>query len=252
MSPRTMVVALAIFFSGVAQASVGTSAHLLGLGTAAYQAGDYEKAATLYRQLADAGFASADLFYNLGTAELRAGRRGEAILWYERALRLDPHDADVRFNLAEATKGNIDKVVGTREETPFIERVGERVPDGAAGAAFAIAWGLAFVALIFRRLQTRARGALLGLALVSGAVAVTSAVLLWTAWWHRTQARYAVVTAAVAAVREGPASDFRAAFEIHEGLKVRVVREQQGFLRVRLPNGTEGWVAAAEAPIIQP
>lgn len=252
MAARVLVVLLSLLVSAAAQAEVSDPAGVLREGTAAYQAGDYAKAATLYRQLADGGFASADLFYNLGTAELRAGRRGEAILWYERALRLDPHDADVRFNLAEATKGNIDKVVGTREETPFIERVGERVPDGAAGAAFAAAWGLAFLSLILRRLQTRARGALLGIALVSGVVAVTSAVLLWTAWWHRTQARYAVVTAAVAAVREGPASDFRAAFEIHEGLKVRVVKEQQSFLRVRLPNGTEGWVAAAEAPIIQP
>lgn len=252
MTARMLLVLVSLLAAAAAQAEVSDPGGVFREGTAAYQAGDYAQAATLYRQLADGGFASADLFYNLGTAELRAGRRGEAILWYERALRLDPHDADVQFNLAEAMKGNLDKVVGTREETPFIERVGERVPDGVAGAVFAAAWVLALVALILRRLQARARGALLGVALVSGTVAVMSAVLLWTAWWHRTQARYAVVTAAVAAVREGPAADFRAAFEIHEGLKVRVVREQQGFLRVRLPNGTEGWIAAAEAPLVQP
>lgn len=248
---KSLAIVLALSLAGsVARAELSDPGGVLHEGNTAYQSGDYEKAATLYRQLADNGFASADLFFNLGTAELRGGHRGEAILWFERALRLDPHDADVQFNLAEARKGNIDKVVGAREETSFIERVGERVPAKAAGFAFAGAWLLAFGALIIRRLTQRGRSALLGISLISGVLAMTAALLLWTAWWHRTQARYAVVTSAAAAVREGPAADFRTAFEVHEGLKVRVVREESGFLRVRLPNGTEGWMAAADAPVI--
>lgn len=241
---------VSVFLCAPAWAAVNDPEGVLTAGNTAYQSGEYAKAAKLYRQLATGGFESGDLFYNLGTAELRAGRRGEAILWFERALRLEPHDGDVQFNLAEARRGNIDKVVGAREEATLVERVGERVPVTATGAAFVGAWLLAFAALIIRRLQSRARSVLLSVGLVSGVVAVASAVLLWTAWWQRTQVRHAVVVAASSAVREGPASDFRTAFEIHEGLKVRVVREKDGFLRVRLPNGSEGWVVAADAPVI--
>lgn len=219
-------------------------------GHEAWQAGEYAQAATAYAQLADEGFESADLFFNLGTSHLRAGRRGEAILWFERALKLDPHDGDVAFNLAEAQKGNIDKVVGAREEASFVERVGERVPGKTVGGAFAALWVLAFGAFVLRRVAPRGRGALLGVGLASALGALVSATLLWTVWWHRTHARYAVVTARSTPVREGPAKDFRSAFEIHEGLKVRVVKEADGFLRVRLPNGTEGWVLGKDAPVI--
>lgn len=239
-----------VLFCSTAWADISDPIGVLNQGNTAYQSGEYAQAATLYRQLATGGFASGDLFYNLGTAELRAGRRGEAILWFERALLLEPHDGDVEFNLAEARRGNIDKIVGAREEATLVERVGERVPVAAASIAFVGFWLLAFAALIIRSLQARAQSLLLGVGLVAGLVAVAAAVLLWTAWWQRTQVRHAVVVTASSAVREGPASDFRTAFEIHEGLKVRVVREKDGFLRVRLPNGSEGWVAEAEAPII--
>ena len=46
------------------------------------------------------------------------------------------------------------------------------------------------------------------------------------------------------------ARDFKGAFELHEGLKVRVVRREQDFLRVRLPNGLEGWVAEKDVPVL--
>lgn len=236
--------------SSVARADVADPAGLLKQGHDAWQEGDYGKAASLYGNLAKDGFESADLFYNLGTANLRAGQRGEAILWFERALRLDPHDDDVAFNLAEAQKGNIDKIVGAREEASFIERVGERVPGKAAGVAFAVTWIFAFAAFCLRQLSTKGRGFLLALGLASAAFALVSATLLWTVWWHRTHARYAIVTARSTPVREGPAKDFRSAFEIHEGLKVRVVKDADGFLRVRLPNGTEGWVAGKDVPVI--
>lgn len=236
--------------SSPARAATDDPTDVLLRAHATYQSGEYAESAGMYRQLATSGFEGAELFYNLGTAELRAGRRGEAILWFERALRLDPHDDDVQFNLAEARRGNIDKIVGAREEATFVERVGERVPPNATGIVFAAAWVLAFAALIARRLRNETSGALLGIGLAAGGVAVASAILLWAAWWQRTQVRHAVVVVAASAVREGPASDFRAAFEVHEGLKVRVVREKEGFLRVRLPNGSEGWVSAADVPII--
>ena len=52
--------------------------------------------------------------------------------------------------------------------------------------------------------------------------------------------------AATAPVREGPGEGFKPAFEVHEGLKLRVLGSDDGHLRVRLANGAEGWVSGLD------
>ncbi|MFH1130357.1 MAG: SH3 domain-containing protein, partial [Pseudomonadota bacterium] len=44
------------------------------------------------------------------------------------------------------------------------------------------------------------------------------------------------------AVHEGPASDTRNTFNLHAGFRVRIASEQQGWVRIRLSNGLEGWL----------
>jgi hypothetical protein len=215
-----------------------------------YQRGDYAAAATNFRQFIDAGHETGDLLFNLGTAELKAGHRGAAMLAFERALRLDPNDSDAAFNLAEAEKGNIDKIVGASDEEPLLERVGARIPTESVGTIFLVAWLLGNLGLIARwfvgRRLTFAAG--IGSALV--AIALISGPIFFIGAWQRTHSPYAIVVSPSAAVREGPAADFKSAFEVHEGLKVRVLREDRGFLRIRLPNGVEGWLAEKDAPTI--
>jgi tetratricopeptide (TPR) repeat protein len=67
-----------------------------------YKEGDYAGAAAQFEALAQSGVHSGPLFYNLGNAYLKDDRLGPAILWYERAQKLMPHDADLRFNLQYA------------------------------------------------------------------------------------------------------------------------------------------------------
>lgn len=245
---KSLVFAIALCFSALSHAQDAAALH--AQGTAAYQAGDYAKAAEAFRAITQSGIASSDAYFNLGTAELRAGRRGAAIHALERALRLDPDDADAAYNLAEAQKGNIDKVVGAREEEPLVERVGERVPAQAMGWAFLSSWIVGLGWLASRRFVRRGRGPFAALGVVGLVVAAASGALLGAAAWYEAHGKYAVVVTPVTAVREGPAADFKSAFEIHEGLKVRVVRVERGFLRIRLPNGAEGWAAQKDVPII--
>jgi hypothetical protein len=56
----------------------------------------------------------------------------------------------------------------------------------------------------------------------------------------------AVVIAKVAAVREGLEPALTPSFELHEGTEVRVLEVRASAVHIRLSNGLEGWVAAAE------
>ncbi len=62
-------------------------------GAAAYRAGDYNSAATTLQDIA-----TTDAQYNLGNALARQGRYQDAIGAYDRALQLDPANADARAN----------------------------------------------------------------------------------------------------------------------------------------------------------
>jgi hypothetical protein len=51
----------------------------------------------------------------------------------------------------------------------------------------------------------------------------------------------AVVTAKTLPAREFPEAIGKVSFEIHSGLKVRVLEASGRYVRIRLPNGLEGW-----------
>ena len=81
------ILILAVALSATAQ----TPRQLMQQGNDAYAKSDFAEAVRLYNTVLDAGYQSADLYYNLGNAHFRMEDYGLAILNYERALRLKPN-----------------------------------------------------------------------------------------------------------------------------------------------------------------
>ena len=57
---------------------------------------------------------------------------------------------------------------------------------------------------------------------------------------------FGVVLPDAVAVKEGADVNYRTSFELHAGLRVRLLERDQDWLRVRLANGLEGWVRASQ------
>jgi tetratricopeptide (TPR) repeat protein len=221
----------------------------LEAANAAYLDGDFAAAADGYGALVADRFESATLHLNRGNALLRLGRRGSAIASFERALRLAPGDPDARANLALARATNVDRILGA-EERSFTARVVARVSDGGATALFLSAWLALWTALVLRlRAAHRARASLAAAAILAAVLAIAAGALLAGKVAER-RATSAIVVTPVAPVREGPAPTLRAAFELHEGTRVRVVEASGESARVRLENGLEGWIAAGSLEVI--
>jgi tetratricopeptide (TPR) repeat protein len=211
----------------------------------AYLAGDLDGASRRYLELLADGWESAALHVNLGNARYRMGHRGLAVASWSRALRLDPGDADARANLELARGQNVDEVVGA-EARPLLVRAVDRVPDGAAAAAFALTWLALWVALAGRTFAAPAlRSRLASLAVATAVLVVLSGGLLVGKAAARSTTTAVVVTPA-AAVREGVEPALKPLFELHEGTEVRVLEVREGAVRVRLGNGMEGWVSAGD------
>ena len=77
---------------------------LHNLGTALYKKGRYKDAATAFQRslLKENVLNEAAVYYNLGNAQFQLRDLPAAIESYKSSLRLDPHDADAKHNLALA------------------------------------------------------------------------------------------------------------------------------------------------------
>jgi tetratricopeptide (TPR) repeat protein len=217
--------------------------------TALYLAGDHDGAARGWRALVDEGWESVGIHYDLGNALLRLGFRGRAIASYQRALQLEPGDADVQANLELARAQNVDRLVG-EAQPPLYLRILARTPDGVALAIFGASWSVLWLLLWLRsRASWSARGWLGSAALLAAVLATGGgALLVGKAADRRTPS--AVVIAPASPVREGPSRTLKTAYQLHEGTLVRILEAQGDLARVRLVNGLEGWVASADLEVI--
>jgi len=212
----------------------------------AYQSGNYERAITLYDSIMDMGFESAALYYNLGNAHYKTGSVGPAILNYERALKLNPGHKDASFNLRLANLRVVDNI----ERIPdlLLRRWGKGLLNSRTSGQWAI------VAVVFLWITLFAAGLLLysnqlwvkRIAFIGGMVTlvftITSLSLALSKRSLETGANQAIIFSPNAYVKSAPDGQSTDLFILHEGVKVDVLEEEAGWIRIQLADGKEGWV----------
>jgi tetratricopeptide (TPR) repeat protein len=218
-------------------------------GNDAYLHGDYDAAVAAYEELDREDVVSPDLFFNLGDAYFKKGALGPAIWAFERAAAVDPDDDDIRFNLEQARKLAArqarDKIEGEDRDPLWIRAVTALSPSAETWGFLALYLGL--FALLFARRRagedTRpalgAGAAIVGLlALVAGSLLAGRAVL--------ERVPFGVVLPDALAVKEGADVNYKTGFQVHAGLRVRLLERDQDWLRIRLANGLDGWVRSKD------
>lgn len=218
-------------------------------GNEAHLRGDYAAAATAYEQLDRQHAVSADLYYNLGVTYFRQGQLGKAIWSFERALVVSPDDEDARFNLAQARKladqRPHDKLEGAERE-PLWARIVTFVSPSTAVVVFCVLYLGCFALLFVRRRSAEdSRVAVTAGAAILGAGALLAGLLI-LGRINLDRIPYAVVLPDTVAVKEAADNNFRTSFQVHGGLRVRVLDREQDWVRVRLANGLEGFVHAED------
>ncbi len=228
------------------QAAFTTPAGAFRQAEALYQEEGYPEAIEIYETIRASGVEDGVLYYNLGNAYFKSGRLGFAILSYERALKLMPGDEDVRVNLAFANE----LVSGGLEPPPLPLAIGwvvdlyQRTGSGVLAQALSLAFligGASFTVLLLDRWPSLRTAALVVLA-GSSVVALLAGASLVAKVRAESNLVEAVVVTENAYVRSGPGESSPRLAEIHEGLKVRILGEREGFLQVSLANGLTGWV----------
>ena len=240
---------------GAAHAAESYPDSLWRSGVEAYTAGDYASALKDFEDVRETGLMSKELYYNLGNSYLRSGEIAQAILWYERACRLDPSDADIRYNLEYARALTQDRI----DEVPemFFQQwrrgVCYLLPSNAWAVIGLVSLALMVACVLLFLLGSTAGRRKLGFFL--GIAFLVVALLGWDfAQWQRSEALrqdMAIVMKPVSSVKSSPSADgAKDLFILHEGTRVRILDNVGGFSNIELADGRQGWIPASEIEVI--
>ena len=240
-----VLLALAVSATGAWGQTVATG--LYAEGNALYRQADFEAARQRYLEATETGVRDARLFYNLGNACFKSERLGEAVLWYERALRLAPRDEDVLANLRflrrikrdQDPAGQGDGIYGLYLWPTLSELFGA-TSLGLLGLLLVACWRL------WRRPGVPAQVVLM----VLGLWVFGTGVITGTRLQRELTLTEAVVLVEEGTARSGPETSQTSVFVVHEGTKVIVERQEDGWLLVRLANGLGGWLPETVVAII--
>ena len=213
---------------------------------AAYNSGNYETAVELYEKILATNMESVPVYYNMGNAYYKMREYPMAIYSYEKALKLDPANEEVRTNLEIANLAIVDKIEPVPQS--FIERWWRSLRAMCSSdrwacwsvAAFALLLVCLFMFLRSRRVGMRKLGFFMGIVfLIVFALSVVFAAQLKHAATTQDQA---IVMTPTVTVKSSPSDDSVDLFVLHEGAKVSVLESSNGWNKVRIANGSVGWL----------
>lgn len=214
-------------------------------GNKAYIDGDYKKAIERYTAILDRDRYSVKLYYNLANAYFKTGEIGRAILYYNKALKLAPSNDDVRYNLAIAEAQTKDKIAVVPEF--FLNRWMRGIRNTMSCttwsvvslAAFAAIFVFALLFLLSGRIAVRKTGFYGALAALTVFVIATSFAIAERRDMLRRE--QAVVMSSAISVKSSPDRSATDLFVLHEGTKVRIATEIDGWYEIVIADGKKGW-----------
>jgi tetratricopeptide (TPR) repeat protein len=216
----------------------------------AYEQADYAQAIEHYRGLLATGHDGGRLHYNLGNAYLRNGELGRAIAAYLRARSRLPRDGDVGANLEFARQSARD-AIAPPAPTPLVATL---FFWHFALSRAELSWLVAALnLLLWSTLALRLwRPTLAG---SKGAVALFVALLLATGGSLAVRtlwpARTVVVVPQEIPAYTAPDAESTLRFKLHAGSELRLRGRRDGWLRIALPSGEQGWIESDWAEVVE-
>ena len=241
MKKIAFLICLLTFTFGFAQNEA-----LFNKATELYNDGHYSEAIDNYRQILDNGQHSASLYFNLGNCYYKLNAIGPSIYYYEKALILDPGNAEIQNNLAFAQNMRLDAI----EEMPKTEV--SRIYSSVVGMFTSDQWAylavglillfvLAYMAYYLLRSANQKRAAFIS-SMLSLALCLICVLFAYLNHQQNKNDDPAIVFAKEVNVNAEPNANSSTVFTIHEGTKVNVLDELDQWRRIRIADGQTGWL----------
>ncbi|MDR1161225.1 MAG: tetratricopeptide repeat protein [Tannerellaceae bacterium] len=255
MKAKTYIIGiLSVFFIQGASWNAFAQDGLIKEAETAYTQEDYNKAIELYEETLKNNGASAGIYYNLGNAYYKANQIAPSILNYERALLLDPGDADIRFNLQMAREKTVDKIEPIGEF--FLVKWIDSLQNRGSADSWAMLGIVSFLALIFclllfffsRWIRMKKVGFYLGM--VCLVVVIGANVFAKKQQDEIVHHTHAIVFSPTVTAKSSPDASGTDLFLLHEGTKVFIKSSLGNWREIELEDGNVGWLPGKDIEII--
>jgi tetratricopeptide (TPR) repeat protein len=214
-----------------------------------YAKAQYSEALAGYQQIIASGQHSAAVYFNLGNASYKTGDLPSALLYYEKAHQLAPNDEDINANIRFANSKTRDQI----EEVPefFMNRWWTSVYLSYPANTIAVIslifsfLGSVFLIIYFFAHRRTIKKSSFFISLICFGLGLFCTFLLSRQMRYFDQ-QYGIVFNSPVYVKSEPAEASRSLVLIHEGLKVEILDVGQHWVKIRLANGSEGWIKTVD------
>jgi tetratricopeptide (TPR) repeat protein len=245
---RMTTVSLMLFISMLSCAQKIQPDTLLSIANNAYNQGLYDSALTVYHQVEKQNLESVELYYNMGNSYFKKNNIPSAILYYEKAKKLSPNDEDIDYNLRIANSMIVDKI----ERVPelFYKQWWNYFYNFFNADTWTIISIISWIILIF----------FIGLFIVSksrknkklafyfGVLFLLSSIATFgfssQKYYYGKEHHEAIIFTPTITVKSSPTLNAVDLFVVHEGTKIHILDQVQDWIKIRIPDGSIGWLPA--------
>ena len=241
------IIIIFLFFSNLSiNFSFGNADKDFQTANQLYGKKEYESAKEKYLSIEKQGMVSPDLYKNIGNCYYQKDEFYMAILYYERALKLDPANEDIRFNLKLCNT----KIVDKNDIVPefFLTKWWNSTVDFLSEKMWTSINLILFIFLIISiSLFIISRSSLskkiyFVLAIFFLLSSVLTGFIAYQSYTNLSKHDTAIVSTPVVEIKSSPDEKSKTLFNLHQGTKLILADEVNGWFEIKISNGNKGWV----------
>lgn len=221
---------------------------LFAEGNTFYKEENYTRALGVYLAIEEQGMESDDLYFNIANCYYKMNKVAPAIYYYEKALKVNPANADAKANLAFAKRMTIDVI----EELPktFLQRFSaniiQKLPFDTWAIMAVIASFLASLLFLLYYFSTSSTKKLFyfNTSIFAVFIMIVTVFFAYNNFKTVQKDRVAIIFSPKVEIMNAPSASSDEIFELHEGTKVIVLDKLDNWKKIKIADGKTGWIYA--------
>lgn len=219
---------------------------LFAAANKSYQQEKYMEALESYQQIEKLELESAALYFNMANIYYKTNQVAPAIYYYEKALKLDPNDPDIQFNLDFANRMILDNI------EPLPRSLWQKFMEGVilkftyetwSKIAVSLAFLFAVLFLMYHFSYSTSKKRLFFITSILSVIFVTTCLFFAFRNKHYVDNNIeAIIFSTEAEVKSAPTNSSDIYFELHEGTKVLILESLDDWKKIKIADGKMGWI----------
>ncbi len=210
-----------------------------------YNKGDYQNAIESYLAIIENDYHSSEVYYNLGNANYKIGNVAEANFYFEKAKMLSPNDKMIINNLEFAknmTMDSIETLPQTQINLFFNDILAFMTTDNWSILTLLTLWIVCILFLIYSFSKSIfIKRIFFSSGIVSFLIFIFFIYI--TISKHRQEnIKKGIIFSKEIGVWTEPNQRTEVLFFLHEGTKFEITDELEGWSKILISNGSEGWI----------